>query len=349
MKRWLLGGALCLTVAATAAEIKFDFGATPVGQVPTGFRSALCGAGTTGQWQVVMESAPSMFKPVFGTNSANYRAVLAQTSAVPGEERFPLLLYERDSFADFTFSARFKIVAGQAEQMAGLIFRAQDERNFYVFRANAKDGNARFYKVVNGGRTAPIGNTLSVSKGEWHQLKVECQGNQIKCYFETNLIGGGFIDTTFTSGKIGFWTMSDSVSYFADAMVAYTPSERPAQALLRLTMEKNPRLKGLRLYAPNPTNGVLVVVAATDPRDLQLSAGPSEQNAFAKGLVYHLKEGDKMSVYLPLHDHNGDTMAVTRITMQSFPGQTEQNAMARAIPILKEMEASLISLDGPLR
>lgn len=348
MKRWLLGGVLCLAVAATASEIKFDFGTTAVGHVPDGFRPFLYGAGATGQWQVIMEAAPSVFKPVFSTNSANYRAVLAQTSSVPGDERFPILLYDRNTFADFNFTTKFKVVSGQGEQMAGIVFRAQDERNFYVFRANAKDGNARFYKVVNGQRTPPIGNTLKVPLGDWHELRVECQGNQIKCYYETNLIGGGFIDTTYTSGKIGFWTMSDSVSYFADARISYTPRERPAQALVRMTMDKNPRLKGLRLYTPAGTNGALVVVAATDPHDLQQPAGTAEQNVFVKGLVYHLKEKNNMSVYLPLHDLNGDTVAVACVTMQSFPGQTEQNAMARSLPIVKEMEASLISLDGPL-
>jgi hypothetical protein len=43
---------------------------------------------------------------------------------------------------------RFKIVDGVYEQMAGVVFRFQDTNNFYVARANAKDGNVRFYKVV---------------------------------------------------------------------------------------------------------------------------------------------------------------------------------------------------------
>ena len=36
------------------------------------------------------------------------------------------------------------------DQAAGLVFRYQDENNYYVMRANALENNVRFYKVVNG-------------------------------------------------------------------------------------------------------------------------------------------------------------------------------------------------------
>jgi hypothetical protein len=41
---------------------------------------------------------------------------------------------------------------------------------------------------------------------------------------------------------------------------------------------------------------------------------------------------------MPLHDSNGDTIAAVRVIMKPFPGQTEKNAIARAMPIVKEME-----------
>jgi len=39
-----------------------------------------------------------------------------------------------------------------------------------------------------------------------------------------------------------------------------------------------------------------------------------------------------------LHDRNGEAVAAVRIVLQPFPGQTEQAALARATPIVKEME-----------
>ena len=46
---------------------------------------------------------------------------------------------------------------------------------------------------------------------------------------------------------------------------------------------------------------------------------------------------------MPLHDRNGETVAAVRILLKSFKGQTEQNAVARVLPIIKEMEVRVRS------
>ena len=46
---------------------------------------------------------------------------------------------------------------------------------------------------------------------------------------------------------------------------------------------------------------------------------------------------------MPLRDRNGDTIGAAELTMESFLGQTEQNALARAIPIVKAMQARIQS------
>jgi hypothetical protein len=348
MKHWFqwlfLVGATWL---APAAELKFDFGATPQGKLPDGFRSALFGSGPASQWQVVYESAPSAFRSILSTNTSSVRPVLAQLSKEPTDERYPLAIFDRETFSDFTFTTRFKVVDGVEEQMAGIIFRVVDDKNFYVLRANAKDGNVRFYKVVNGARTPPIGNNLPVSKGEWHELSVECKGNQIRCSFNGKPIGERFEDNSFTAGKVGFWTKSDSVSYFADAMVRYVPRESLAQSLVTEAMTKFSRLRGLRIYAPQKDKNTVAVVAAADPREIGILGGEAEKETLAKGTVFHLKEKGDISVYMGVHDRNGDIVGVVRVTMESFMGQTEQNAIMRAMPVIKTMEARLAGTTDP--
>ena len=46
-------------------------------------------------------------------------------------------------------------------------------------------------------------------------------------------------------------------------------------------------------------------------------------------------------VTLPLHDRNGDRVAAARVVMRSFAGQTEQNAIVRAMPIIKQMQGRI--------
>jgi len=48
---------------------------------------------------------------------------------------------------------------------------------------------------------------------------------------------------------------------------------------------------------------------------------------------------------MPLRDRNGDAIAAARVVMRPFPGQTEQNAIVRAAPIVKEMQNRIQSLE----
>ena len=73
------------------------------------------------------------------------------------DEHFPILLYDRETFTDLTLTTKFKLVDGVVEQMAGIVFRLQDEKNFYVIRASGLGNNVRFYKMVAGLRESAPG------------------------------------------------------------------------------------------------------------------------------------------------------------------------------------------------
>jgi hypothetical protein len=139
------------------------------------------------------------------------RAVLGQLSKDPTDERFPMLVYEGETFGDFSLTTRFKIVSGVAEQMAGIAFRWQDEQNFYVIRASALGRNVRFYKVVNGERSRPIGPEVEVARDQWHELKIHCKGTEIRCELNGREVLPPLNDSSFRHGRIAFWTKSDSL------------------------------------------------------------------------------------------------------------------------------------------
>ena len=62
--------------------------------------------------------------------SAGKRPVLAQLSKERTDEHFPMLVYEGETFGDFKLTTQFKIADGKDEQMAGIAFRIQDEKNY---------------------------------------------------------------------------------------------------------------------------------------------------------------------------------------------------------------------------
>jgi hypothetical protein len=336
---------ITLALAAAGEEIKFDFADGAAGSTPPDFVSAVAGGGPPGEWKIVLDDVPPLLAPL--TDKAldvSKRPVLAQVSRNPTDERFPLFIYDREMFADFKFSTRFKMVAGVVEQMAGIVFRYQNTSNFYVLRASALGHNVRFYEVVNGIRSEPLGPSVDLTNGTWHTLAVECLGNQITCWFDNRLLLPPLHNNSFNEGKVGFWTKSDAVSYFCDAAVDYTPRIPAAQALVDGIMAQQPRILGLRIYALND-HGEPFVVASKDPVENGQPGNDSDKKAISDGAVFYGRSKGVDMITLPLRDHNGDPMAAVRLWLKSFLGETQNNALTRATMIVKKMEADVTSAE----
>ncbi|MDA1273428.1 MAG: DUF1080 domain-containing protein [Verrucomicrobia bacterium] len=331
-------------LAVGAAELEFNFEESNLGVIPSGFRSVLGGKGTPGDWEIIATEVTPILAPLTSKAAAVKRRVLAQLSEDITDERFPILLYEDQEFGDFEFSARFKIVGGAFEQMAGLVFRALDANNYYYVRASSLGNSFRFFKVVNGLRSDPIGVDVKISRGEWHTLSIECQGNQIKCFFNGEQKIPTISDISFSSGKIGFWTKSDSVAYFADSRVVFKPRETPPQTLIHDVLRDYPRFIEIWIFATeNGSDGPLKVIAASDRGLLNTPGGDVERNVIDRAAVYFGNARNRATVTMPLRDRNGEPIAAVRFVMKSFRGQTEKNAIARVAPIRKLMEERLRS------
>jgi hypothetical protein len=341
--------------AVVGAERRFDFNELRENETPSGFRSTVTGRGPAGTWKVRMAEVPPVVAP-FSPKApvVAKRGVLAQLSQDRDETRAPLLVYESEPFNDFTFTTRFKIVSGEVEQMAGLAFRLQDEKNYYYVRANAKEQNVAFFRYVEGELIGPISVPAQVRKGEWNQLSVECRGSKLRAllndreaipWTEPNLVPfpDGSSKGVFPSGKVAFWTKADSVVYFTDARIDFTPRELFAQTLIRETMQANPRLKGLRIFGLTTNETGTKIIASTDENEIGQPGGQVERSCIEKGGSYFGKGKEVAVVTTPLHDRNGEIVGAVRVTMTTFIGQMERNALARALPIVKWMEKRVSS------
>jgi hypothetical protein len=122
---------------------------------------------------------------------------------------------------------RFKPISGRVDQAAGLVWRYENQDNYYIVRANALEHNVVLYKVENGKRTdLPLvgagrtyGKKTEVPAAQWSTLRVTAIGRR----FEVFLNGTKLYeveDSTFTqAGKVGVWTKADSVTQFDDLTV----------------------------------------------------------------------------------------------------------------------------------
>lgn len=321
-----------------AAEKLFDFSEAALDKTPAGFRSLLSGDGKPGEWKIVMDEVPPLLAPLSDKAPVvTRRPVLAQVSRDRTDERFPMLVYADDTYGDFKLTTRFKLVEGDVEQMAGIAFRVQDEKNFYVIRASGLGNNLRFYKVVNGVRGNLIGPPVPIPKGVWHELVIQCKANQIQCSLNGQPTIPPLIDNSFPAGKIAFWTKSDAVSYFADTKVEFTPRIPLTQILVTDMLKKHARLVDLKIYTAGQ-DGEPKLAGSKDEKLLGTPGGKYEKDCLRKGAIFHSKDKETTSVVMPLKDNNGEIVAAVRFQMTSFPGQTEQSSLNRARPILKEMQ-----------
>ena len=349
MRKILLGLCLALAVSASGAEIRINFSDFTAGQSPTNFHNALAGTGRHGDWKIVTDESPSAFAPLLPgiapTARAVRRPVLAQLSQDPADEHFPMFIYDGQTFKNFKITAPFKIVSGVAEQMAGVVFRFQNASNFYVVRVSALGHNLRFYKVVDGIRSDPIGPALGIATNTWHTLGVKCDGNQIICALDDKPVMPPLNDSSFSTGKIGFWTKSDAVSYFGDTTIDYTPMVPAAQALVDNIMKKYPRILGLRIYTSDG-NGGMRILASKDEKELGQPGTDAEKNTLATGAIYYGHEKGTVVVDMPLNNRNGEAIATVQVKLKSYSlAETQDMVLDRVRIITNAMQAQVLSKD----
>lgn len=116
------------------------------------------------------------------------------------------------SWTDYGYESDVRVPISNAN--AGLIFRVQDTKNFYMFRLNVNNKKLELYKSVGGTMTFLSSADVTAAANQWYTLKVLVYGNSIKGYMDgvlhlewTNPV------TELTSGKIGFRTTSVNAAF----------------------------------------------------------------------------------------------------------------------------------------
>lgn len=137
------------------------------------------------------------------------------------KDSYPVILRKDKQYADLDISVDFKPVSGNIDASGGLIFRAVDESNFYIVRANALEGNFRLYTFVDGYRHQIA--SASVEKpalNQYHTIRIIAQGKHIQAFLNGQL-QIDHTDETFKKGYTGLWTKEDSVTLFDNYKIKF--------------------------------------------------------------------------------------------------------------------------------
>jgi hypothetical protein len=157
-----------------------------------------------GEWKVVETEKAKSSPHVFG-----------QLQGKGAEHAYKIALVNGTDSSDFDLRVSLLPISGKADMGGGLIWRATDDRNYYLVRANPLEQNLRIYRVVKGVRhmLENVNQIIEVTK--WHTLHVEAKGCRLQVSYDDKPVFD-LCDRTFTRGRVGLWTKSDAVSYFDD-------------------------------------------------------------------------------------------------------------------------------------
>jgi hypothetical protein len=128
---------------------------------------------------------------------------------------------EIPEFQNGEISMRFKIIDGQLDQCAGILFNLKPNGDYLTVRFNGKEDNLVLWTFKAGKRSF-------VKKGvedaplemkKWHRMKIQVNGTALKGYLNDRLL----LEYTLpepVNGRVGLWSKTDSVIYYDDYTVS---------------------------------------------------------------------------------------------------------------------------------
>jgi hypothetical protein len=211
-------GAVVAQAETASSTLAWNFDREKPGTLPSEFSIGTMFDGrAAGEWQVLATE-----------RAKSPPHVLAQLMAKGAEHAYKITLVKEVVAADLNLEVSFLPIQGRADMGGGLIWRATDDRNYYLARANPLEQNIRVYRVENGIRHLLENFNQTIDVRRWHTLRVTHQGCRVNIFFDDKQVFD-LCDKTFHAGMIGLWTKSDAVTYFDDLQLQHVKSAQTRQ------------------------------------------------------------------------------------------------------------------------
>jgi hypothetical protein len=125
------------------------------------------------------------------------------------------------AFSNGDISMNFRLLGGQLDQCAGILFNLKPNGDYLTVRFNGKEDNLVLWTFKNGKRTFTKkgAHDVKLTMGEWNRMRISANGTQLRGYLNDELL----LEYTLAEpveGKVGVWSKTDSVSQFDNFAVA---------------------------------------------------------------------------------------------------------------------------------
>ena len=186
---------------------------------PVGFSSDTIGKGSEGTWTV--QPAPS---------APSRPNVVMQKPGCQDASCYHVLLADGSEVEYLDLSVRIKLILGSSTGKGGLVFGAQDSRNFYAVVVTPETNTLEGFLVKDGQLTSLGKESVKPTDNEWHSLRIHRKSmishDPVAVHFDKHRILS-FSDSTYGEGKVGLITFGQGAFAFDNLSAMELLTERP--------------------------------------------------------------------------------------------------------------------------
>ncbi len=125
-------------------------------------------------------------------------------------------------WTDYSFSTMIRSTDSDNNDYIGLIFRAQDNNNYYLFqwRRAGSGWRQRLQRVGAGGGTLDQNTDpgAAYEVGRWYHVEIRAEGSLLRVFVDGQEVLSA-LDTTYRSGRVGLHSHQNAVTSFDDVLV----------------------------------------------------------------------------------------------------------------------------------
>lgn len=206
----VIGALLAVLVAGGLARADFQFqdwwfDRDQPGQLPSGFALGSSNVGS-GRWEVKADPLSSSPPNVLAHISSDQAGLFPQ-----------VLFLEKVEAANLELSVRIKAAQDGEGQGSGVVFRAQDDRNYYVVWLSPRENLVRLDKVVNGQPQTLQEIQVETKAGTWQSLRLSIRGPILEAFLNKRFLSAreeAWEFGRYKKGKLGLWNRGAGVVYF---------------------------------------------------------------------------------------------------------------------------------------
>src|SRR5438132_13164723 len=205
----MIGALLAVLVAGGRARAHFQFEGSwfdrdQPGQLPSGFAPGSANA-DSGRWEVKADPQSPSPPNVLAHISSNQAGLSPQ-----------VLFLEKVEAANLELSVRIKTAQDGEGQGGGVVFRAQDDRNYYVIWLSPRESLVRLDKVVNGQPQTLQELQVETEPGTWQSLRLSIRGPILEAFLNKRFLSAreeAWEFGRYKKGKLGLWNRGAGVVY----------------------------------------------------------------------------------------------------------------------------------------